>query len=95
MAVVVQLPVTSVSKDDATALEVAMDTEVAAQGGLLAGLMMRLAGRLDDGFVLCQVWRTEAEVRTSFEESVIPAPARLGLPHCELIVRPVWFLTRP
>lgn len=95
MAVVVQLSVTPASRDDATALEDAMETIMVAQGGPPAGLMMHVAWPLDEGFMLCQVWRTEAEARTSFDGSVIPELARLGLPHGELIIRPVWSLARP
>lgn len=95
MAVVVQLSVTPASRDDATALEDAMETVMAAQGGPPAGLMMHVAWPMDEGFVLWQVWRTEAEATTSFEESVIPELARLGLPYDELIARPVWSLVRP
>jgi hypothetical protein len=95
MAVVVQLPVTPASRDDVNALDDAMETVMAAQGGPPPGLMLHVAWPVDEGFMLCQIWRTEAEARASFEESVIPELARLGLPHGELITRPVWSLARP
>lgn len=95
MAVVVQLSVTAASRADAAALEDAMEAVMVAEGGPPAGLMVHVAWPRDEGFVLCQVWRTEAEARESFEQSVLPELARLGLQHGELTVCPVWSLARP
>lgn len=95
MAVVVQLPVTPASRADAAALEDAMESVMVDQGGPPAGLMVHVARPEGDGFLLLQVWRTELEARTSFEESVLPELTRLGLPHGEVTTWPVWSLARP
>jgi hypothetical protein len=64
-------------------------------GGPPAGLMAHIAHPSGDGFVLCEVWRSEAEMRSFYDEVVLPELAEAGLEPQEPVISPVWSFARP
>lgn len=45
--------------------------------------------------MLCNVWRTEADMRSFHEEVVLPKLAEAGLEPEEAVISPVWSFARP
>ena len=95
MAVVVQTLVSHASKDDADRFDQAMGVAMEQMGGPPAGLMAHIAHPSGDGFVLCNVWRSEAEMRSFYDEVVLPKLAETGLEAAGPVVSPVWSFARP
>lgn len=95
MAVLVQTLVSHASQDDADRLDQAVGVAMEQMGGPPAGLMAHIAHPSGDGFVLCNVWRSEAEMRAFYEEAVLPKLAESGLDPAAPVVAPVWSFARP
>jgi hypothetical protein len=95
MAIIVQLPVTSATQDEADAFDAAMEAVMADEGRPPEGLMVHLTRPHDEGFMICQVWRSEAPMRAFHERAVVPQLAAAGLAHGEVTVWPVWSFARP
>ncbi len=45
--------------------------------------------------MLCNVWTTEAEMRSFYDEVVLPNLAAAGLKPAESVTSPVWSFARP
>ena len=65
------------------------------RGGPPAGLMLHLTRPQGEGFMLINVWRSEAEMRPFYDDVVLPQLAEVGLAHEESKVSPVWAFARP
>jgi len=48
-----------------------------------------------DGFLLCNIWRSEADMRPFYDEVILPRLSEAGLAHEDPLVSPVWVLARP
>lgn len=64
-------------------------------GGPPIGLMAHIAHPSGDGFVLCDVWRSEPEMRSFYDEVVLPKLAEAGLEPRDPVISPVWSFARP
>lgn len=95
MAVVVEFRVAQGIRDQFDALDMKVTEAMRAQGGPPAGMMFHLAWPEGDGFVILDVWRTEAEARRFLESVLHPAIAEVGLLANEPSMRSVWGMARP
>ena len=57
--------------------------------------MLHLTRSPGDGFLLINVWRSEAEMRPFYDDVILPQLAEVGLAHEESKVSPVWAFARP
>lgn len=95
MAIVVQTLVPSASQADADRLDQLVNAAIAQRGGPPAGLMAHIGHPSGAGFVICDVWRSEGEMRSFYDEVVLPALAEAGLERADPVVSPVWSFARP
>lgn len=95
MAVVVEIAVPGGTREQADAFDDSMERLIGEQGGPPPGLMVHLTRPDDDGFLLCDVWRNEEEMRSFLESSILPQLAAAGVHPEEATVRPVWSFARP
>ena len=64
-------------------------------GGPPAGLLAHVVYPDADGFVLADVWRSEAEGRDFLDQALRPVAGELGLSPGEAEALPVWSFARP
>jgi hypothetical protein len=64
-------------------------------GGPPTGLMSHVVYPEGDGFVVAEVWRTEAYGRPFVDDVLRPLMTELGLTAHEPTVHPVWSFARP
>ncbi|MBJ7593747.1 MAG: hypothetical protein JF886_02615 [Candidatus Dormibacteraeota bacterium] len=64
-------------------------------GGPPAGLMVHFARADGDGFMLCNVWRTEDDMRSFYDAVVLPRLAEAGLAAEDPSVSTMWGFARP
>ena len=95
MAIVVDILVPNASKDDSDRLDDSMDAAIGEMGGPPAGLMGHLTRPEGDGFLLSDVWRSEADMRPFYEDVMRPKLTDAGLRPGEPVVSPVWSFARP
>ncbi len=95
MAIFVQTVIPNATAADADRFDQSVEAVMMQTGGPPAGLMAHLAYPAGDGFVLCNVWRSEAEMRSFHDEVVLPKLAEAGLEAKESTVSPVWSFARP
>jgi len=95
VAVVVQTVVPRASKAQADSFEESVGTAMMERGGPPAGLMAHIGHPSGDGFVLCNVWRSEADMRSFHDEVLLPKLAEIGLEPEESVISPVWSFARP
>ena len=95
MAIVVETLVRRASKDDADRLDDSVNAAIGEMGGPPAGLMVHLTRPEGDGFLLSEVWRTEADMRSFYEDVILPKLADAGLEPLEPVISPVWVLADP
>jgi hypothetical protein len=95
MAVVVELTVDRGTREQHDALDVKVTEAMQGRGGPPAGMMFHLTWPAGDGFVILDVWRTDAEARQFTESVVIPAMADVGLEAGEPNLRSVWGMASP
>ncbi|MDF2967351.1 MAG: hypothetical protein K0Q93_1129 [Nocardioidaceae bacterium] len=95
MAIVVDTRVPRASKDDADRLDESVNAAIAEMGGPPAGLMVHLTRPEGDGFLLSDVWRSEADMRPFYADVILPKLADAGLEPQEPVISPVWVLARP
>ena len=95
MAIVVEMLVPRASRDVADQFDAGVEQAMMRRGGPPAGLLVHYARPEGDGFVLCNVWRSEAEMRSFFEDVILPGLAQRGLEPSQPIVSPVWVFARP
>lgn len=95
MAVMIELRVTSGTRDDHDAGDLKVTEAMEKLGGPPDGLMFHFAFPDREGFVMIDVWRDEVQARHFFDTVVHPALSELGLQTDDLKVRPVWGMASP
>ncbi len=95
MAVVLQLSVSPATHDEFNELDARVGQSMMAAGGPPAGLMSHVVYPEGDGFVVAEVWRTEAEGQTYVDDVLRPLVAEAGLIPGRTTSRPAWSFARP
>jgi hypothetical protein len=95
MAIVVETRVLQASKADADRFDDSMRAAMMQLGGPPAGLMVHITRPSGEGFLLCNVWRAETEMRPFYEDVIRPKLVDAGLCAEEPQIWPVWALARP
>ena len=95
MAVFVQLTVTPATQQQLNELDAAVGQSMTDAGGPPDGLMSHVVYPEGDGFVIAEVWRTEADGRHYVDNVLRPLGSELSLTAKETNVRPVWSFARP
>jgi hypothetical protein len=95
MAVFLRLRVTPATQDQFQALDDRVGQAMMAAGGAPTGLMSHVVYPEDDGFVVAQVWRTEAEARAYVDDQLRPLVADVGLTARGFEVVSAWSFARP
>lgn len=95
MAIVVETLVPHGPRADADRFDEAIERAMTQRGGPPAGLMVHLTRPHGEGFLLINVWRSEAEMHPFYDDVVLPQLAEVGLEHEESRVSPVWAFARP
>jgi hypothetical protein len=95
MAVLLQLTVAPATQEQFNELDARVEQSMIQAGGPPAGLMSHVVYPEGDGFVVADVWRTEAEGRPYVDDVLRPLVTELGLTTSETTVRQVWSFARP
>lgn len=95
MAVLLQLSVTPATQDEFNELDAQVGEAMTQAGGPPAGLMSHAVYPEGDGFVIAEVWRSEAEGQSYLGNVLRPLLAEVGLSGQDIVVRPVWSFARP
>jgi hypothetical protein len=95
MAVLLQLTVTPATQEQFDQLDVRVGQSMTQAGGPPAGLMSHVVCPEGEGFVVSDVWRTQAEGAPFFDEVLRPLLLELGLTATKSTVLPVWSFARP
>jgi hypothetical protein len=95
MAIVVETLVPRASKAEADRFDDSIDSAMMQMGGPPAGPMVHFARPSGDGFMLCNVWRAEADMRSFYDDVILPKLADAGLSPEEPTISPVWVFARP
>lgn len=95
MAIVVQTLVPHASEADADRLDQLVDAAITQRGGPPAGLMAHIVHPSGAGFMICEVWRSEADMLSFYDDVVAPKLAEAGLVPDDRVVSPVWSFARP
>jgi hypothetical protein len=95
MAVAVRITVPAADREKYDALDDRVGQAMMEAGGPPTGLMSHVAHPEGDGFVLAQVWRTEAAFRDHFVGQLRALLSDLGLMPGEPDVVPVWSFAQP
>jgi hypothetical protein len=95
MAVLLQVTVAPATQDQFNALDARVGQSMEEAGGPPEGLMSHVAYPEGEGFVVADVWRSEAEGRAYVEEVLRSLLSELGLTPHETSARPVWSFARP
>ena len=95
MAIVVQTLVPHASEADADRLDQLVNAAIMERGGPPVGLMAHIGHPSGAGFVICEVWRSEADMQSFYDEVVVPKLAEAGLVPDVPVVSPVWSFARP
>lgn len=95
MAIVVHTLVPHASEADADRLDQLVGAAITQRGGPPAGLMAHIGHPSGAGFMICEVWRSEADMRAFYDEVVGPTLAEAGLVPDDPVVSPVWSFARP
>jgi hypothetical protein len=95
MAVLLQLLVTSATRDQFDELDARVGQAMSEAGGPPPGLMSHVVYPEGDGFVVAEVWRTEAEGLPYVDDVLRRLLAELHLTASETTARPVWSFARP
>ena len=95
MAVLVHLSVAPATKDAYNDLDARMEEHLMQAGGPPTGLMSHVVYPDGEGFVIADVWRTEQEGRSFFDEVLRPMLTDSGLPFSGPAAHPVWGFARP
>jgi len=95
MAVLLQLTVASATQEQFNELDARVGQSMMQAGGPPAGLMSHVVYPEGDGFVVADVWRTEADGRPYVDEVLRPLLTELGLAAEETTVHQVWSFARP
>ncbi len=95
MAIVVEMLVPRASKAEADLFDESVEAALMKMGGPPAGLMVHFERPAGDGFLICDVWRTEDDMRAFYDDVVLPKLAEAGLEVEEPKTSPVWGFARP
>jgi hypothetical protein len=95
MAIVVETLVPRASRTEADGFDASIEAAMMQMSGPPAGLMIHYARPEGDGFLLCDVWRSEAELRPFYDDVVLPRLADADLDAEESTISPVWGFARP
>lgn len=95
MAIVLQVTVTPATREQCDELDDLVGQAMERAGGPPEGLMSHVVFPDGDGFVIVDVWRSEAEVRSFVDEVLLPPMAELGLTVQETRSLPAWSFARP
>ena len=95
MAVLLQLSVAPATQDQFNELDAKVGQSMMESGGPPAGLMSHVVYPEGDGFVVAEVWRTEADGHPYVDDVLRPLVTELGLTAHETTVRQVWSFARP
>ncbi len=94
MAVLLQFTVTPATQDQFNELDAKLE-EVLMQSGPPVGLMSHVVYPDHDGFVVSDVWSTEADAQPFVRDLVPSLLAQVGLTAGETAVLPVWSFACP
>lgn len=83
------------SNAEADVFDESMELAMMQMGGPPDGLMVHFARPAKDGFLLCNVWRNEADMRSFYDDVVVPKLADVGLAAEEPAISPIWTFARP
>ena len=95
MAVVVETLVPRASKAESDLLDEKIGAVFQEIGGPPAGLMVHIGRPSGDGLLLCEVWRTESEMRSFYNQILLPKISEVGLEAGEAAISPLWQFGRP
>ena len=95
MAVLLQLTVTPATQEQFDQLDARVGESMTQAGGPPAGLMSHVVYPQGEGFVVADVWRTQAEGQPYFDEVLRPLLVELGLTATKTTLLPVWSFARP
>jgi len=95
MAIIVQTFVPRASQADADRLDLIVGAAMMQAGGPPVGLMAHVGYPSGEGFVVCNVWRSEAEMQSFHHAVLLPKLAEAGLEPADSVVSPVWSFARP
>jgi hypothetical protein len=95
MAVVVRVTVSPANQEQFNVLDERVGQAMDAAGGPPDGLMAHVVFQEGVGFVLEDVWRSEADGRAYVEGPLRELMAEVGLTPRETEVLPVWSFARP
>lgn len=95
MAIVVETLVPGASKAESDTFDASIEAAIMQMGGPPAGLMVHYARPEGDGFLLCDVWRSEAEMRPFYGDVIRPRLAAAGREAGGSKTSPVWVFARP
>jgi hypothetical protein len=95
MAIVVETLVPRATRDQAEQLDARIGAAIKQMGGPPDGLMAHFARPAGEGFLICNVWRSETEMKPFYDDVVLPGLADAGLVPDESHVAPVWSFARP
>ena len=95
MAVLLQLPVTPATQQQFNELDAAVGQAMMEAGGPPEGLMSHVVYPEGDGFVVADVWRTEADGQRYLDDVLRPLVREQNLTAADTQVLPVWSFARP
>lgn len=96
MAIVVQTLVPHASQADADRLDHLVSAAIMEMDGPPVGLMVHIGHPCGGtGFMICDVWRSEAEMRSFYDAILLPKLAEAGLEPEEPVISAAWSFARP
>ena len=95
MALAVETRVVHASREQADALDASIEAAMMEMGGPPPGLMVHFQCPDGDGFRICNIWRTEAEMAAFYRDVVRPNLAAANLEAVASEILPVWGFARP
>jgi hypothetical protein len=95
MAVVLQLFVTSATREQFDELDARVGQAMSDEGGPPPGLMSHVVYPEGDGFVVAEIWRSESEGQRYVDDMLRPLLTEVNLAAGETTARPVWSFARP
>lgn len=95
MAILLHLCVEPATQDAHNDLDARMGEYLTQASGPPAGLMSHVVYPHGEGFVVADVWRTEAEGRSFFDKVLQPMLTDSGLHFSGPTTHPVWGFARP
>jgi hypothetical protein len=95
MAVLLELSIEAATQDQFNELDDRVGEAMKQAGGPPAGLLSHVVYPAGDGFVVADVWRSEAEGRAYVADVLAPLAGQLGLTPNEPRALAVWSFARP